>query len=167
MKLNLNPPKRLPAARPSAHPPTPQKHGSTFPMLIQIIFPPVSPLLSFFFFYLSSCFSLDRKTPEVFLVGNSWTGMLLREQAVREESRFSGSGPTPCSAIPSVPRQHRRSRVRTRSQSRGNSHLFWFCRIWSISGQQPPPRTPLHLPVSVLWHCSVFSGMVLLVNLPP
>lgn len=52
--------------------------------------------------------------PEVFLVGNSWRGMLLREQGVRVESRFSGSSLTPCSAIPSRARCHGRHRVRTR-----------------------------------------------------
>lgn len=40
--------------------------------------------------------------------------MLLREHGVRVESRFSGSGLTPCSMIPSRARRHSRIRVGTR-----------------------------------------------------
>lgn len=44
------------------------------------IFLPVSPVCDDFLFR----FYLDRKTPEVFLVGNSWRGMLLCKQGVSE-----------------------------------------------------------------------------------
>lgn len=47
------------------------------------------------FFFLFFFFYLDRKTPEVFLMGKSWRGMLLREQGVRVESRSSGFNLTP------------------------------------------------------------------------
>ncbi len=85
-------------------------HGA--PCIYMSISPSLLSLLTFFFFV---CFYLDRKTPEVFLVGNSWRGMLLRDQGVRVESRFSGSSLTPCSAIPSRALCHDRHRVRTRS----------------------------------------------------
>lgn len=95
---------------------------------------PVSADMSSFFFFPSSSssffgFYLDRKTPEVFLVGNSWRGMLLREQGVRVESRFSGSGLTPCSAIPSRPRCHDRPVVSGLAAALGNSRLISFSRI--------------------------------------
>lgn len=114
MKITLNPSECLSAVRPSP-PPTcnTPKHAPSFPMLLHIIIKLSPRLLSlqvFFFFG----FYLDRKTPEVFLVGNSWRGMLLREQGVRVESRFSGSSLTPCSAIPSRARCHDPLRVRTR-----------------------------------------------------
>lgn len=91
---------------------------------------PLSGLVLFFFFPSPPLrFSLDRKRPEVFLVGNSWTGMLLREQAVREESRFSGSCPTPCSAIPSLAWVAQSESCQDSQPVPGNSRLFWFCRI--------------------------------------
>lgn len=70
-------------------------------------------------------------------MGNSWTGMLLREQGVREESRFSGSGPTPCSAIPSLARCHSRRRVRTRSESQEALASSPSAGSWSFGGEQP------------------------------
>lgn len=70
-------------------------------------------------------------------MGNSWTGMLLREQGVREESRFSGSGPTPCSAIPSLTRCHSRRRVRTRSESQETLASSRSAGSWSFGGEQP------------------------------
>lgn len=57
-------------------------------------------------------------------MGNSWKGMLLRELGVRVESRFSGSGLTPCSAIPSRARRYCRRRVRTRSSLRKLSAIL-------------------------------------------
>lgn len=84
----------------------------------RILFPPMAPcsiclyifsLAKFFF----STFYLDRKTPEVFLVGKSGRGMLLREQAIREESRFSGSSLAPLSMILSPAQRHDRHRVGT------------------------------------------------------
>lgn len=62
-------------------------------------------------------------------MGNSWRGMLLREQGVRVESRFSGSGLTPCSAIPSRPRCHDRPVVSGLAAALGNSRLISFSRI--------------------------------------
>lgn len=75
------------------------------------IFPPVSDV-----FFPAATWT--EKTPGVFLVGNSWRGMLLCEQGVRVESRFSGSSLTPCSTIPSQAWCHDRRRVRTRSRVR-------------------------------------------------
>lgn len=75
------------------------------------IFPPVSD--AFF-----PADTWTEKKPGVFLVGNSWRGMLLCQQGVRVESRFSGSSLTPCSTIPSQARCHDRRRVRTRSRVR-------------------------------------------------
>lgn len=93
----------LSAVRPLTPPTcnTPE-HAPSFPMRLHIVSMNLSTslcLLSLLTFFI--CFYLDRKTPEVFLVGNSWRGMLLREQGVRVESRFSGSCLTPCSTIPS------------------------------------------------------------------
>lgn len=147
MKLNLNPPKRRPAARPSAHPPTSPETRLHFSHADPDCFSSRLSALVFFFLPILR-FSLDRKTPEVFLVGNSWTGMLLREQAVREESRFSGSGPTPCSAIPSLARQHRRSRVKTRSQSQETLASSGSAGSGVLVASSPPCAPP-HLPVSV------------------
>lgn len=90
-----------------------QKHDSSLPMPLYIgIFTYIFPLQS-----LMAFFSLDRKMPQVFLVGNSCRGMLLCEQGAWVESRFSGSSPTPCSAIPSRARCHDQHRVRTCSKS--------------------------------------------------
>lgn len=118
MKLTLNLSERLSPVRPSLHPPVidrnmpPVSHAAPYNICLYIY---LSISVSSVFFLLFFCFYLDRKTPEVFLVGNSWRGMLLREQGVRVESRFSGSSLTPCSAIPSRARCHDRHRVRTRS----------------------------------------------------
>lgn len=84
--------------RPSFNTP---KRAPSLPMLPHNVSVYISLSRPFFFFFSSFCFYLDRKTPEVFLVGNSRRGMLLREQGARVESRFSGSSLTPRSAIPS------------------------------------------------------------------
>lgn len=86
---------------------------------------PVSPVSVQFFFP----FYLDRKTPEVFLVGNSRSGMLLREQAVRVESRFSGSGLTPCSTIPSRGSVSESESCQDSQLVLRNSRLFLLSRI--------------------------------------
>lgn len=84
MKLTLNPWERQTLLQTHRHKPR------GFPCcLIMYLSIYLSPFLSLFFFS-SFCFYLDRKTPQVFLVGNSRRGMLLREQGAREESRFSG-----------------------------------------------------------------------------
>lgn len=82
----------------------------------------------------SACLYPDRKTPQVFLVGNSWRGMLPCEQGVRVESRFSGSSLTPCSAIASQPRCHGQCRVRTRRRLLpvpAQPDPWWFLAVYS------------------------------------
>lgn len=69
-------------------------------------------------------------------MGNSWTGMLLCEQGVKVESRFSGSGPTPCSAIPSLARCHSRRLVRTRSASQETLAFSRSAGSWSFGSEQ-------------------------------